>query len=106
MRGFKGMVAADRSHVFIDPDFFGEKHRVEGREIYIVLDVDELKARQGSQDLAVADSGTLFYAREEDLPSRRAPGSNLNVDGRECVIDDWKVDMGMATIVLRETITG
>lgn len=104
--GFKDMVAADRSAVFIDLDFFGEEHRIEGKKIPIVIDTDELKARQGSQDLAVAESATLFYAKVEDLPPRRAPGQNLNVNGRECVVDDWKVDMGIATVVLRENIPG
>ena len=106
MSGFKDMVKADRAGVFLDVDFFGEMFRVEGKRIPLVLDNDELKHRQGGQDLAVAESGTLFYARAEDLPTRRAPGSNLNVNGRECIIDDWQEDMGMATVVLRETITG
>lgn len=106
MSGFKEMVAADRSAVFLDLDFFGELFRVEGKEIPIVLDNDELKERQGGQDLAVAESATLFYARVEDLPHRRAPGQNLNVNGRECIVDAWQVDMGIATVVLRENITG
>ena len=96
--GFKDMVEADRLNVFLNPDFF------EGKDIPIVIDNDELKARQGGQDLAVAESATLFYARVEDLPPRRAPGQNLNVNGRECIVDDWQVDMGMATVVLRENI--
>lgn len=104
--GFKDMVERDRLGVFLDLEFFGETFRVEGKHIPVVLDTDELRKRQGSQDLAVADSGTLFYARVEDLPPRRAPGSNLNVNGRECIIDDWKEDMGVATVILRETITG
>lgn len=106
MSGFKDMVAADRSAVFLDLDFFGEEHRIEGRTITIMLDSDELKERQGGQDLAVAESATLFYARTEDLPPRRSPGSVLNVDGRECIIDAWAEDMGIATVVLRENIAG
>ncbi len=102
--GFKDMVAADRSSVFLHADFLGETYRIEGKAIPIVLDNDELKARQGGQDLAVAESSTLFYARTEDLPPRRSAGQSLNVNGRECLIDDWKVDMGMATVVLRENI--
>lgn len=102
--GFKDMIAADRSAVFLDLDFFGSEYRIEGKAIPIMLDEDALRVRQGSQDLAVAESGTLFYARAEDLPPRRSPGQSLNVNGRECIIDDWKVDMGMATIVLRENI--
>lgn len=104
--GFKDMVAADCAATFLDLDFFGEMFFVEGRRIPIVLDVDELKARQGGQDLAVAESATLFYAREDDLPPRRPAGQSININGRECIVDDWKVDMGIATIVLRENIVG
>ena len=102
---FKDMAAADREQVFLNVNFFGEMYRIEGNTIPIVLDTDELKVRQGGQDLAVAESATLFYARAEDLPPRRPAGQSLNVNGRECLIDDWKVDMGLATVVLRENIT-
>lgn len=101
---FKDQVASDINKVFLDLEFFGEIHRVEGKRIPILIDNDELKERQGGQDLAVAESATLFYARSADLPPRRAPGSSLNINGRERIIDDWKEDMGMATIVLRESI--
>lgn len=104
MSGFKEMVDNDRLSVFLDTDFFGEMYRIEGKEIPIVLDNDELKERQAGQDLAVAESATLFYARVEDLPPRRAAGENLNVNGRECLIDDWQQDQGMATVTLRENI--
>lgn len=104
MAGFKDMVERDLSAMFLDVDFFGETYRIEGIEIPIVMDNDELKVRQGGQDLAVAESATLFYARAEDLPPRRAPSQSLNVNGRECIVDDWQVDMGMATVVLQENI--
>lgn len=104
MSGFKDMVDADRLGVFIDVDYFGVEAVVEGKKILIVLDNDELKNRQGGQDLAVAESATLFYARTEDLPKRRAAGENININGRECIIDDWQEDMGVSTIALRENI--
>lgn len=101
--GFKDMIAADIGATFLDVETFGEMYRIEGREIPIVIDNDELVKRQGGQDLAVAESSTLFYARAEDLP-RRAPNQNLNVNGRECIIDSWSVNFGLATVVLRENI--
>lgn len=58
--GFKDMVEADRLNVFLNLDFFGETYHIEGKDIPIVMDNDELKARQGGQDLAVAESATLF----------------------------------------------
>ena len=103
---FKDMVAADIAATFLSEDFFGEVYRVEGRNIRIVIDNDELKERQGGQDLAVAESATLFHASVADLPPRKAPGSNLNINGRECIVDDWKEAMGVATIALRENIMG
>lgn len=103
--GFKEMVAQDRKRVFVNPDEFGDKVLVEGKEIYVMLDNDQLKSKQGGQDLAVAESSTLFYALSEDLPKRRIPGSTLNVNGRVCTIDDWTEDMGIATVVLREPIS-
>lgn len=101
---FRDQVAADIHGVFLDLDFFGEIWQIEGQPVQVVVDSDELKARQGGQDFAVAESATLFYARSADLPRRRAAGESLNVNGRECLIDDWKDDMGMSTIVLRENI--
>ena len=106
MSGFKDMVAADRSRSFLDLSFFGQSALVEGKSITIVLDDDALQEMQGGQDLAVAESATLFYARSEDLPHRRPAGQSLNVNGRICTIDKWTEEMGMATIVLRENIAG
>lgn len=103
---FRDMVASDVKNVFLDINTFGEIHRVEGKDIPIVISNDELVKRQGGNDLAVAESGTLFYANAEDLPPRRSPNQNLNVDGRECIIDAWQVEEGVAIIVLRETIIG
>lgn len=104
MSGFKAMVKNDRKKVFIDPDFFGETCVIEGKSVSIVIDNDELKERQGGQDLALADSATLFYACTDDLPKRRAAGESLNINGRLCTIDDWQEDMGVSTIALRENI--
>lgn len=101
---FKDMVKADRIEVFLNIDEFGEIHTVEGNLIQIVIDNDELKERQSGQDIAIAESSTLFYARTEDLPRRRPVGESMNIDGRECLIDDWQEDMGMSTIVLRQNI--
>ena len=104
MSGFKDSVDRDRLTVFLDLAFFAETYRIEGKEIPIVLDNDELKERQAGQDISIAESATLFYARAEDLPPRRAPGENLNINGRECLVDDWQQDMGIATVTLRENI--
>ena len=104
MSGFKDMVAEDRSRVFLDLSFFGQPAMIEGKTISIMLDDDTLQELQSGQDLAVAESATLFYAQSEDLPPRRPAGNSLNVNGRICTIDKWTEEMGIAMIVLRENI--
>ena len=104
MSGFKDMVAEDRARTFLDLDFFGQTALIEGKSIPIMLDDDALQELQNGQDLAVAESATLFFARVEDLPPRRPAGHSLNVNGRERLIDKWTEEMGMATVVLRENI--
>ena len=98
------MVEKDIKNVFLDIEFFGEKHLVEGSEVLIVIDSDKLKEKQGGQDLAVAESASLIYARAADLPRRRLAGQVINIDHRDYTIDDWSEDMGLATIALRENL--
>ena len=106
MSGFKDMVAEDRARTFLDLDFFGQTALIEGKSISIMLDDDTLQEMQGGQDLAVAESATLFFARSEDRPTRRPACYSLNVNGRECIVDAWTQEMGIATVVLRENIIG
>lgn len=100
---FKDMLAADIP-VFLDPNFFGEPHIIDGKTVICVIDDNSLKTRQAGSELAVAESSRLIYAAVADLPPRRMPGAALNVDHREYIIDDWAEDEGVATIALRLTI--
>lgn len=102
---FKAMVAADRLNTFLNLNEFGEEHRVEGKTITAMLDDDTLRERQGGQELGVAESSLLLFAAVEDLPPKRPAGEGLNVDGREYIINDWREDMGIATIALGQTVT-
>ena len=102
---FKAMVEADRRNTFLNLAEFGEDHTVEGKTITVILDDDTLKERQGGQELGVAESSLLLFAAVEDLPARRPAGEGLNVDGREYIINDWREDMGIATVALGQSIT-
>lgn len=100
---FKDMVAEDLKRTFLNLEEFGTPHMVDGEEVSLVIDNDELKRRQGGQEYAIEESSTLFYCESKELPKRK-PGQTLKVDGRVCLIDDWKEDMGMTTVVLRENV--
>lgn len=77
-------------------------HTVEGREIKVVLDDDKLVERQGGAELGVAEADLLLFAKASDLPTKKAPGSAINIDGREYIVNDWREDMGMAMVTLRQ----
>jgi hypothetical protein len=98
---FKDQVVKDIELVFLNLDEFGETHEVEGREITIVIDDDALITRKGAE-LGVAESSLLIFARCEDLPERKAPGSAINIDGREYIVDDWTESTGVAQIALSQ----
>lgn len=99
--GFKEMVEADRA-VFMDFQCFGSRHTLEGKELTIVVDDSGLRGRQGSQELTVAESNIMFYAKTEELPRRLSPGRAVSYDNRECIVDDVAQDMGIVIVSLRQ----
>ena len=102
---FKAMVAADRRSTFLSVAEFGDRHTIDGKSIVCVLDDDALRERQGGQELSVAESSLLLFAAVEDLPARRPAGESLTVDGRVYIVNDWREDMGLATVALGQTVT-
>lgn len=105
MMSFKDMVQKDRG-IFLNIDEFGEVHKVEGKNITVVIDDNRLRERQGGAEVGVAESSLLLFAYSEDLPPRREAGESINVDGREYIVDDWSEDMGVAQIALGQSRTG
>ena len=100
----KDEIANDLNGVFLSIDEFAENHLVEGKEIKCVIDNDSLKNRQGSAEIGIDESTLLLFAQVEDLPNKKK-GGFLNVDHKEYIIDDWKVNFGMAEIVLRRNVS-
>ena len=84
-KSLKDLIASDIDLVFMQLEDFGEVHKIEGKS------------------LGVAESDTLIFARTEDLEGEKAPGSALNVDGRECTVDSWAENLGITQIALHHT---
>ena len=105
MASLRELIALDNQNVFFELEDFAEVHRVEGREISIVIDNDHLEKLQAGQNLGIAESDMLIFARSEDLPPRRAPGSLINIDGREYLVDNWSDNKGVSQLTLRQNRT-
>lgn len=90
---FKSMVESDRLDVFLDLGFFAEDVDVEGTVIPAVL--DEPTQGERSFDSGLASATYRLFARAEDLPKRKRPGSTLLVNKRSYIVEEWREDMGV-----------
>ena len=100
----KGEIINDIDNVFLNFDDFAEEHIIEGKNVLCIYDDEALKTRQGSAEIGIDESTLLIFAKVEDLPKRKK-GGLLNVDHKEYMIDDWKVNFAMAEITLHRNIS-
>ena len=100
----KDEIANDIDNVFLNLGDFAEIHLVDGKEILCVLDDESLKTRQGSAEIGIDESTLLLFAKVDDLP-KKTKGGLLNIDHKQYMIDDWKVNFGMAEIVLHRNVS-
>lgn len=94
----------DVENVFLSFEDFAEFHYVEGSNILCVLDDEALKTRQGTAEIGIDESTLLLFAKVEDLPEGKK-GGLLNIDNKEYIVDDWKVNFGMAEIALHQNVS-
>lgn len=104
--GFKEQIQKDLDAVFLNLDEFAELHRIEGAEIPVVVDSDQLNKLKKGQILGLIEADMLLMGRESDFPEDLDPGRPLNVDGRELVVVKSGKDMGLAEVALSQSRTG
>jgi hypothetical protein len=104
--GFKDMVAADISAVFLNPDEFGETHNLNGTDCVCVISGDETDKRSAAlldsrrtPDGLSGDFVTVCV-KASDLPYIPKMGTNFKVDGKLYKVDTCTNDMGMLTMTL------
>lgn len=100
----KDEILSDIDNVFLNLEEFGEEHTIDGKKVVCVFDDDALKMRSGSNELSVSESSLLLFAKVSDLP-RKVVGDDLLIDGRIYIVDDWKVNLGMAEIALHQNVS-
>lgn len=103
---FKEQILKDLDAVFLNVDEFAEYHRVEGVQIPVVVDSDQLNKLKQGQILGLIEADMLLMGRETDFPRDLEPGRLLNVDGRELIVVNSGKDMGLVEVALRQNRTG
>lgn len=103
---FKEQIQKDLDNVFFNLDEFGELHRIEGVEIAVVVDSDQLNKLKKGQILGLIEADMLIMGRAVDFPDYLEPGRLLNVDGRELIVAKSGEDMGLVEVALSQNRTG
>lgn len=103
---FKDQVQQDLDAVFLNTDEFAEIHRVEGAEITVVVDNDQLNKLKKGQILGLVEADMLLMGKVTDFPSGMEPGRLLNVDGRELIVVNSGKDMGLMEVALKQNRNG
>jgi hypothetical protein len=100
----KDEILNDINNVFLNLEDFGVIHLIDNKEIVCIVDDDTLKLRAGSNELSVSESTLLLFVKESDLP-RKVVGEDLLIDGRIYIVDDWKVNLGVAEVALHQNVS-
>ena len=101
MKSFKEQIADDLD-VFLNLSEFAEKHRIEGKQIDVVTDDDQMVKMKNGQILGMVEADVLLYGRSSDFPRELSPGSLLNVDGKELMVVASGSDMGLTEVALKQ----
>lgn len=102
---FKEQIAADISGVFLNEQEFADKHTIDGKEMTVVVDENELlerdKAKIGTyQQGGLYKSRRLIYVSCEEFGPRPPIGKQLIFDGRPFRVADCTEETGMLAITL------
>ena len=103
---FKEQIQQDLDTVFLNLAEFAELRRVEGKQIPVVVDNDQLVKLKQGQILGLVEADMLLMGKQEDFPADMEPSRLLNVDGREMIVTNSGTDMGLIEVALRQNRTG
>lgn len=102
---FKNQIKQDLSDVFLNLDEFADLHRIEGKEVPVVIDSDMLEklSKIGDNRIHGMDEADMvIMGKASDLPENLDPGRLLNLDGREVIVVTTTSEMGLVQIAVRQ----
>ncbi|MEF3312618.1 hypothetical protein PV433_27380 [Paenibacillus sp. GYB004] len=102
----KDVIASDAT-TFLNLNEFAEKKSVDGNEITILIDDDELQKRRSkatNPSDGIYSAVMLFYAFKTDFAARPIIGKHMKIDNRTYRVSDVQDDDPvMYTIILERT---
>lgn len=102
---FKDQIKQDLSDVFLNLDEFADLHRIEGKEVPVVIDSDimaKLSKIGDNRIHGMDEADMVIMGKASDLPENMDPGRLLNLDGREVIVVTTTSEMGLVQIAVRQ----
>lgn len=102
---FKDQIKQDLSDVFLNLDEFADLHRIEGKEVPVVIDSDimaKLSKIGDNRIHGMDEADMVIMGKASDLPENLDPGRLLNLDGREVIVVTTTSEMGLVQIAVRQ----
>lgn len=97
---FKDFLRKD-FETFFNVNEFSETHNIDGKDIDISIDDDELKERQAKFAEGTYIGSLLFYAKESDFEEMPVIEQRMKYDGELYEVADIQENHGVYTITLR-----
>lgn len=102
---FKDQIKQDLSDIFLNLDEFADLHRIEGKEVPVVIDSDimaKLSKIGDNRIHGMDEADMVIMGKDSDLPENLDPGRLLNLDGREVIVVTTTSEMGLVQIAVRQ----
>lgn len=102
---FKDQIKQDLSDIFLNLDEFADLHRIEGKEVPVVIDSDimaKLSKIGDNRIHGMDEADMVIMEKASDLPENLDPGRLLNLDGREVIVVTTTSEMGLVQIAVRQ----
>jgi len=106
---FKDLVAADVSAVFLNKLELADTHIIDGKEMTVLIDENELlerdKAKMGVHLDSTYKARRLIYVEKTEFGPRPAQGKMIALDGRQYRVADCTEEAGILAIELEAVRT-
>lgn len=102
---FKDQIKQDLSDIFLNLDEFADLHRIEEKEVPVVIDSDimaKLSKIGDNRIHGMDEADMVIMGKASDLPKNLDPGRLLNLDGREVIVVTTTSEMGLVQIAVRQ----
>lgn len=103
MKSFKDIVKEDISNTFINTDEFSDIHNIDGRDMPVQIDDNEIieREKKSSSNMdGVYVKQKLIYVKADDFGALPVIGRQIMLDGKRYFVVDSTDEYGVYTITL------